>query len=191
MRLLFDLWYADYFIRATLFNIGYHFTATGAHITEDACGSKEKLSQKLLSGYHGSGLSLDFRSNRIHSKDGFYLGITCTLPSKTIRKKRADPSVSISGSSSQSLRSRRDTDKPITAKEYFVRYSHCYTVYLLSIVVVLVNELGGSFQRFLTISYSVHCENVLTSQPLILIGAENINRSSSNVSQCMHACVSL
>ena len=128
-----------------LLTIGYHFTATGAQITQDACGSKEKLSKEIMSGYHGSALTLDFRSNRIHSKGSFYLGVTCTLPSKLVtqtkptlhQKKQASASsfsysysqngvtrsFSISCSSSQSSRSSKSgTDKPATVKEYFVRH---------------------------------------------------------------------
>ena len=126
-----------------LLTIGYHFTATGAQISHDACGGIKKLSEKLKSGYHGSGLTLDFRSNRIHSKGSFYLGITCTLPStKTVQENSATlhqkrqasassfsysqsrngvtHSFSISCSSSQNSRSRSGTDKPATVKEYFV-----------------------------------------------------------------------
>ena len=126
-----------------LLTIGYHFTATGAQISHDACGGIKKLSEKLKSGYHGSGLTLDFRSNRIHSKGNFYLGITCTLPStKTVQENSATlhqkrqasassfsysqsrngvtHSFSISCSSSQNSRSRSGTDKPATVKEYFV-----------------------------------------------------------------------
>lgn len=142
-----------------LLTVGYHFTATGAQITQDACGSKKKLSKEIMSGYHGSGLTLDFRSNRIHSKGSFYLGITCTLPSKpatpTLHQKRqatassfsysysqngVTRSFSISCSSSQSLRSKRST---ATVKEHFVRHiAHINNAF--SGVFALVIELGGS-----------------------------------------------
>ncbi len=46
----------------------------------DLCGNKGNLSEVQKSGVHGSRLTLDFRSNRINSGEGFYLALTCTLP---------------------------------------------------------------------------------------------------------------
>ena len=113
--------------------IGYKFTATGAHVIEDACGSKEKLSKKLMSGYHGSGLTFDFRSNRIHSKEGFYLGITCIHTYTT--RTRTIPTYQIGRINYGFLRYnygflryRRNINKLTTAKKYFVRHPCDYLI---------------------------------------------------------------
>ena len=106
--------------------IGYHFTTTWGGVIEDACGGKEKLSEKLMSGdLHGSGLTFDFRSNRIHSNGGFYLGITCILPSTA--RTRTNPTNRIGGIKYSLLGG--NTNKPTaTAKKYFVRH---YCGYLI------------------------------------------------------------
>ena len=123
------MWYTCYI------TVGYHFTATGAQISQDACGDIKKLSEKLKTGYHGSGLTLDFRSNRIYSKGRFHLGITCILQSA--RDAKANPrhqsrltsysnKFSKTYSTTQSrLRSESYTesdDDPMAMKEYFVRH---------------------------------------------------------------------
>ena len=72
---------------------GYHFTATGADVSADACGDKKALSPLLTSGVHGSGLTLDFRSNRVHTGGRVLLSLSCVLPqSSSLRGRRDDSS---------------------------------------------------------------------------------------------------
>ena len=63
---------------------GYDFTATGASVPTDACGELQDLPDVLKSGVHGSGLTLDFRSNRINRTEDFFLAVVCinTAPSR-------------------------------------------------------------------------------------------------------------
>ena len=60
----------------------------------DLCGNMEDLPEVQKRGVHGSGLTLDFRSNRVNTGEGFFLALTCTLPSGTRRKRSSmlDPS---------------------------------------------------------------------------------------------------
>ena len=102
----------------------------------DLCGNMEDLQEVQRSGVHGSGLTLDFRSNRINAGDGFFLALTCTLPLAARRKRSStlDPSTDLDGvvirptacTPSQTLVAKvgRDSeDEPLkTAEEYFVRY---------------------------------------------------------------------
>ena len=95
----------------------------------DLCG-KFKLLQNEASGprhggFHGSKLTLDFRSNRIYHKGDFNLGMVC-IPSSAMAQKNSGYRNRYSlqdCSSSQTLRSKRSADRPTTAKEFFVRYS--------------------------------------------------------------------
>lgn len=43
----------------------------------DACGKLDDLDDKFKSGEHASGLTLDFRSNRINRTEDFFLAIIC------------------------------------------------------------------------------------------------------------------
>ena len=105
----------------------------------DLCGSMEDLPKVQRSGVHGSGLTLDFRSNRINTGEGFFLALTCTRPfSLAARKKRFSDSPTLDPSTdevvirptactpSQNLTAkvgRESMDEPLkTAEEYFVRY---------------------------------------------------------------------
>ena len=103
----------------------------------DLCGNMEDLPEVQRSGDHGSGLTLDFRSNRINTGEGFFLALTCTLP-LAARKKRFSDSPTLDPSTdevvtrptactpSQNLTAkvgRESKDEPLkTAEEYFVRY---------------------------------------------------------------------
>lgn len=111
---------------------GYHFTATGVPVTHDLCGDMAGLPNILKSGVHGSGLTLDFRSNRINAGSGFFLALTCTLPSAaSSRKKKQIHSSSIDQVQvrqtcipSQTFNAKvgRDFKQPLkTTEEYFVR----------------------------------------------------------------------
>ena len=100
------------------------------------CGNMEDLPEAQKSGVHGSGLTLDFRSNRVNTGEGFFLALTCTLPSGARRKRSStlDPSKRLDGivirptgcTPSQTLTAmvgRESEDEPLkTAEEYFVRY---------------------------------------------------------------------
>jgi hypothetical protein len=63
---------------------GFDFTATGEDVTTDGCGKLNDLPDSLKSGVHGSGLTLDFRSNRINRTEDFFLALICvnTAPSR-------------------------------------------------------------------------------------------------------------
>ena len=105
----------------------------------DLCGSMEDLPKVQRYGVHGSGLTLDFRSNRINTGEGFFLALTCTRP-LAARKKRFSDSPTLDPSTdevlvvirptactpSQNLTAkvgRESMDEPLkTAEEYFVRY---------------------------------------------------------------------
>ena len=108
----------------------------------DLCGDMEDLPAVQKSGVHGSGLTLDFRSNRINSGDGFFLALTCTLPAAAggSRRKRSDTHLSVSNlkaipqpacTPSQTLTAqvgRNFEDEPLkTTEEYFVRH-YCVIV---------------------------------------------------------------
>ena len=94
----------------------------------------EDLPEAQKSGVHGSGLTLDFRSNRVNTGEGFFLALTCTLPSAARRKRSStlDPSTDevvvrpTACTPSQTLTAkvgRESEDEPLkTAEEYFVRY---------------------------------------------------------------------
>ena len=100
----------------------------------DLCGNMEDLPEAQKSGVHGSGLTLDFRSNRVNTGEGFFLALTCTLPSAARRKRSStlDPSTDevvvrpTACTPSQTLTAmvgRESEDEPLkTAEEYFVRY---------------------------------------------------------------------
>ena len=51
----------------------------------DACGSLSTLSPVLKSGVHGSGLTLDFRSNRVHTGGNVLVSLSCTIPQARVR----------------------------------------------------------------------------------------------------------
>ena len=51
--------------------IGFSFSITGENKISDLCGTHKHLTDDVMYGYHGSHLTLDFRSNRIHSSGGF------------------------------------------------------------------------------------------------------------------------
>ena len=84
-------------------------------------------------GVHHSGLTLDFRSNRINTGEGFFLALTCTLPpaGRGFRRKRqyngwwsvfAQPTCTPSQTLT-AIVGRDSQDEPLkTADEYFVRY---------------------------------------------------------------------
>ena len=129
----------------TLLLVGYQFTATGAPVDKDVCGNMVDLPDALKSGVHGSGLTLDFRSNRINTRNGFFLALTCTLPSAAEQassqssptKKRDIPSstdgigVQQNCTPSQTLRATvgRDSTMPQkTSEEYFVRQCHAIDI---------------------------------------------------------------
>ena len=61
--------------------IGYEFS-TGTNVPKDACGDLNSLSEMLQSGSHFPSLMVNFRSNRLNTSMGFFLAITCTLPSE-------------------------------------------------------------------------------------------------------------
>lgn len=65
---------------------GFHFTATGSDIAQDACGELEDLPDHLKSGVHGSGLTLDFRSNRINRTKDFFLAVICIDPAPSRKR---------------------------------------------------------------------------------------------------------
>ena len=119
------------------FSVGYHFTATGTPAPKDICGNMEDLAEVEKSGVHGSGLTLDFRSNRINTGEGFFLALICTLPSAaggSRRKRDSDNPLSSSSvdgvvikpacTPSQTLTAvvgRDSQDEPLkTADEFFV-----------------------------------------------------------------------
>ena len=100
----------------------------------DLCGNMEDLPEVQKSGVHGSGLTLDFRSNRINTGGGFFLALTCTLPSAAggSRRKRSLSYSSLdevviqptcTPSQTLAMRVGRDSQNmPLkTADEYFVR----------------------------------------------------------------------
>jgi len=97
----------------------YQFTATGTPVPTDLCGSMGGLSDVQKSGVHGSGLTLDFRSNRVNTGDGFFLALTCTLPWGSRRKRsteRCTPSQTLTATVGQDS---QDIDEPLkTADEY-------------------------------------------------------------------------
>ena len=72
---------------------GYHFTATvnGIPETENAqCGKLEELPSNRTEGVHSSGLTLDFRSNRLNTKGNVFVVLTCVKhPTKSTHQKRA------------------------------------------------------------------------------------------------------
>ena len=115
------------YITRLLLYTGIHFSATGINNYSDLCGKLEfKLLQNEASGgFHGSKLTLDFRSNRIYHKGDFNLGIVC-IPSSAMAQKNSGYGNRYSVqdcSSSQTLRSKRSANRPTTTKEFFVRYS--------------------------------------------------------------------
>ena len=57
--------------------LGFDFTATGTDVPRDACGKLEDLDGSFTSGVHASGLTLDFRSNRINRTEDFFLAVIC------------------------------------------------------------------------------------------------------------------
>ena len=96
------------------------------------------LSNVQKFGVHSSGLTLDFRSNRINTGEGFFLALTCTLPSAAGglgRRKRqtygpwwnydevvAQPTCTPSQTLTAAV-GRDSQDEPLkTADEYFVRH---------------------------------------------------------------------
>jgi hypothetical protein len=91
------------------------------------CGTYEKLPDEACGetcGFHGSQLTLDFRSNRIYSKGDFNLGIVCIPSSETAQKNSGyNNGYSVGYPSSPTPRSRKITDRTTTAKEFFVRRS--------------------------------------------------------------------
>lgn len=107
----------------------------------DLCGNMTDLPDVQKSGVHGSGLTLDFRSNRINTGDGFFLALTCVLPSAGggSRRKRysnynynyndyskpspvAQPTCTPSKTLAAEVVGRVSEDEPLkTAEEYFVR----------------------------------------------------------------------
>ena len=100
--------------------IGFTFTATGGSITSDLCGTHKNLPDHVTRdrGFHGSRLTLDFRSNRIHNRGDFYLGVTCTLPTATTTSAYKNGQTlyrTCSPSKTKSV-----VNKPITAKGNFV-----------------------------------------------------------------------
>ena len=142
-----------YLINHASYYIGFNFNITGKNKISDLCGSHESLTDDVIHGYHGSHLTLEFRSNRIHSRGGFYVGIVCILPSTTVQPKIGYKGYGYKGSrygykgygykgygyrlrscsSPRGLRPRRgltlrSTNKPTTAKEFFVRHSVCVCV---------------------------------------------------------------
>ena len=122
----------------------------------DLCGNIRDLSTVQRFGVHSSGLTLDFRSNRINTGEGFFLALTCTRPPAAggSRRKRqyngwwyddifAEPTCT----PSQTLTAivGRDQDEPLkTADEYFVRYYDC-----LFTIILFVHPLGCEYGAFL------------------------------------------
>ena len=110
---------------------GLNLNPTKVNIPSDLCGTYEKSAPEGCGdkcGFHGSELTVDFRSNRIYSAGDFNLGAVCILPSATSEK---NPVYDVSNeygaqgcSSSQSLKSGRirRSDRPMTAKDFFVRH---------------------------------------------------------------------
>ena len=138
----------------------------------------EDLSAVQKFGVHRSGLTLDFRSNRINTGKGFFLALTCTLPpaAEGSRRKRqyngwwlsryfydqifAEPTCT----PSQTLTAivGRDQDEPLkTADEYFVRYYD----YLFTIL--FVHSLGCEYGAFLWLCLIML--RVLTKCKLLLL----------------------
>ena len=108
---------------------GLNFNTTGISTTSDLCGSYEKLPDETCGdtcGFHGSKLTLDFRSNRIYSRGDLNLGFVCIPSSATAQKiiPGYKNGYSVRGCSPRlSSRARKSTDRPTTAKEFFVRHS--------------------------------------------------------------------
>jgi hypothetical protein len=125
------------------FFVGYQFTITGKPVPMDLCGNMGDLSEVQKFGVHGSGLTLDFRSNRVNAGEGFFLALTCTLAGGGSRRKRQNYGrwssryfydydevfVEPTCTPSQTLTAivgRDSQDEPLkTANEYFVGYYDC------------------------------------------------------------------
>ena len=78
--------------------LGYHFTSTGVAVDTDACGNLEDLPDVLKSGVHGSGLAVDFRTNRIKRDKGFFLTLSC-IQQSTGPGARQNHDTSVAGES--------------------------------------------------------------------------------------------
>ena len=138
----------------------------------DLCGKTKDLSEVQKFGVHGSGLTLDFRSNRINTGEGFFLALTCILPSAAggSRRKRysnsnynynyynapwspvhkvvVQPTCTPSKTLTGKIVGRDSQDEPLrTAEEYFVR-SHLY--------LVIVWVCGSDISKIETLTLSDH-----------------------------------
>jgi hypothetical protein len=134
-------------------------------VVPDLCGNMDDLSDVQKDGVHGSGLTLDFRSNRINSGEGFFLALTCTLGGGGSRRKRQNWSSRYfydeilsqpTCTPSQTLKAivgRDSQNEPLkTADEYFVSYYDC-------LLVVFDHPLGSELRAFLwlyLIKYNYH-----------------------------------
>ena len=112
-----------------LYITGLNFNITGLNLTSDLCGT---LPDKTCHsgdkcGFHDSKLALDFRSNRIYSKGDFKLGFVCIPLSATTKKivpgSKNRNSVRDQCSPPLSLSARKSTNRPTTAKEFFVSHT--------------------------------------------------------------------
>ena len=106
-------------IPLAIIHAGYHFTATGADVSADACGEKKDLTSLLKSGVHGSGLILDFRSNRVHTGGSVFLSISCILPQAN---RVARDENSCTPSVTQQNRSVSSPYNPPLPEDYLVSY---------------------------------------------------------------------
>ena len=109
----------DIFTACYFFHAGYHFTATGAAVSADACGEKKDLTSLLKSGVHGSGLTLDFRSNRVYTGGSVFLSISCVLPQAN---RVARDENSCTPSVTQQNRSVSNPYNPPLPEDYLVSY---------------------------------------------------------------------
>ena len=110
---------------------GLNLNPTNVNIPSDLCGTYVKSAPEGCGdkcGFHGSELTVDFRSNRIYSVGDFNLGAVCIPPSATSEKNPGYDFSNAYGaqgySSSRSLKSGRiwRSDRPMTAKDFFVRH---------------------------------------------------------------------
>ena len=112
----------------------------------DLCGKLLQNETSHYDGHHGSKLALDFRSNRIYHKGDFNLGIVC-IPSSAMAQKNSGYGNGYSVqdcSSSQTLRSKRSANRPITTKEFFVRYIFLIKCIFSPIVYLYSSQKGCS-----------------------------------------------
>ena len=104
--------------------IGFSFSITGENKISDLCGTHKHLPDDVMYGYHGSHLTLDFRSNRIHSSGGFFLGMACVLPESTMAQPKTTNKNSYGlQRCSSSRHSSTNKQTMSTANEFFVRHA--------------------------------------------------------------------